>query len=121
MYVSILHRIEHICWLLLSLFVRCFTRIHKKRILCWSYYYTKYSCNPRYITEYLLKEHLGEFELYWCFNKDVDVSQLPSEIKVVRWRTWKYLLILYSSAFLLQILGQACGKALLLKRKGSDM
>lgn len=93
-------KIGHCYWLLFSLIVRCFTRVHKKRILCWSYYYTQYSCNPRYITEYLLKEHPGEFEIYWCFKKNVNIGNLPKNIKVVRWRTFKYLLILNSSNFL---------------------
>ena len=113
-----LYRMEHVFWLLLSLFIRCFTRINKKRILSWSYYYTKYSCSPRYITEYLLKEHPGKFELYWCFNKDVDVSQLPSEIKIVRWRTWKYLLILNSSAFLFTNTRTGLWKSSFVKKKG---
>lgn len=80
--------------------VKCFTRVHKKRILCWSYFYSKYSCNPRYITEYLLAEHPGEYEIYWCFYKDVNIKDLPPEVKVVRWRTWKYLMILNSAEFL---------------------
>ena len=93
-------RIGHLYWLLLSLLVRCFTCVRKKRILCWSYHYTKYSCNPRYITEFLLKEHPNEFEIYWCFKNDVNVDNLPKEIKVVRWRTWRYLIILNTSSFL---------------------
>lgn len=76
------------------------THVHSKRVLFWSYYFTKYSCNPRYITEYLLKEHPGEFEIYWCFKKDVNIDSLPKEVKVVRWRTLKYLLILNSSNFI---------------------
>lgn len=97
---KLIRRFGHLYWLLLSFLVKCFTNVHKKRVLCWSYYYSKYSCNPRYITEYLLKEHPGEYEIYWCFYKDVNIEELPSEIKVVRWRTWKYLKILNSSEFL---------------------
>lgn len=94
-------RIAHIYWLLCSLAVRCFTKVHKKRVLCWSYNYTKYSCNPRYITEYLLTEHPGEFEIYWCFYKGIDVSSLPTEVKVIRWRTWRYLIVLNTAGFLI--------------------
>lgn len=94
-------RITHIYWLFCSLVVRCFTRVRKRRVLCWSYNYTKYSCNPRYITEYLLAEHPGEFEIYWCFYKGIDACSLPAGVKVVRWRTWHYLLAINTAEFLI--------------------
>lgn len=111
------HRLEHVLWLFLSLLVRSFTHVHKKRILCWSYYYTKYSCNPRYITEYLLKEHPGEFDIYWCFDKNAVIGDLPAGVKIVTWRTWKYLLILNTSGYLFSNTRTGLWKSSFVKRK----
>ena len=76
------------------------TPIVPGRVVCWSYNFQQYSCNPRYLTEYLLR-HNPEFEIYWVFRKGVDVSQLPEGVKVVRFRTWEYLKLMASAEFLL--------------------
>ena len=41
----------------------------------WSYYFKQYSCNPRYLTEFLL-ENNPEYEIYWIFRKNVDIFAL---------------------------------------------
>lgn len=76
------------------------TPIVPGRVVCWSYNFQQYSCNPRYLTEYLL-EHNPEFEVCWVFRKGVDVSQLPDGVRVVRFRTWEYLKLMASAEFLL--------------------
>lgn len=114
----LLRRIEHIFWLVSSYIVRCFTRVCKKRVLCWSYGYTKYSCNPRYITEYLIANHSGEYEIYWCFNKDIVIENIPVSVKIVRRRSWKYLWILNTSEFLFSNARINFWESSFLKRKG---
>lgn len=92
---------KKLLWLVLSLFVRCVTHIHTNRVLCWSYGGKKYSCNPYYITKYLLEMHPGEFDIYWYFESSVDISSLPKSVKIVRKWTWKYLWIVNTSKFLI--------------------
>lgn len=86
--------------LLLCVLLRGFTQVRKNRIFCTSYHYKKYSCNPRYITEFLLKEHPGEYEIYWCFKKNIKIPQLPEGIKVVTWPSLKFFYVLNTSAFI---------------------
>ena len=76
------------------------TPIKHGRVVCWAYNFQQYSCNPRYITEYLLK-HNPEFEIYWVFRKGINTSELPKGIKAVRFRTWAYLRLMASAEFLL--------------------
>ena len=68
--------------------------------MCWSYAFKQYSCNPRYLTEYLL-EHNPELEIYWVFRKGVDTSTIDKRIKCVRLRSWQYYLLVNSAEFLL--------------------
>ena len=76
------------------------TPIKRGRVVCWAYNFHQYSCNPRYLTEHLIK-HNPEFEIYWVFRKGVYSSELPKGIKVVRFRTWEYLRLMASAEFLL--------------------
>lgn len=76
------------------------TPIKHGRVVCWAYNFQQYSCNPRYLTEHLLKNN-PEFEIYWVFRKGVNTSELPKGIKVVRFRTWEYLRLMASAEFLL--------------------
>ena len=76
------------------------TPIKHGRVVCWAYNFQQYSCNPRYLTEHLLKNN-PEFEIYWVFRKGVNTSELPEGIKVVRFRTWEYLRLMASAEFLL--------------------
>ena len=76
------------------------TPIKHGRVVCWAYNFQQYSCNPRYLTEHLLKNN-PEFEIYWVFRKGVNTSELPEGIKVVHFRTWEYLRLMASAEFLL--------------------
>ena len=58
------------------------TPIKRGRVVCWAYNFHQYSCNPRYLTEHLIK-HNPEFEIYWVFRKSVNTSELPEGIKAV--------------------------------------
>ena len=44
-----------------SLTIRPFVSIKKGRVACWAYSFKQYSCNPRYLTEYIL-ENNPEFD-----------------------------------------------------------
>ena len=75
-----------------------FTQVKKGRVMCWAYNFKQYSCNPRYLTEYLLKNN-PEFEIYWVFRKKVDISGIDSRIKCVRFRSLEYYKLVNSAEF----------------------
>ena len=83
---------------LFSLACGSFTQVKKGRVMCWAYNFKQYSCNPRYLTEYLLKNN-PEFEIYWVFRKKVDISGIDSRIKCVRFRSLEYYKLVNSAEF----------------------
>lgn len=83
---------------LFSLACGGFTQVKKGRVMCWAYNFKQYSCNPRYLTEYLLKNN-PEFEIYWVFRKKVDISGIDSRIKCVRFRSLEYYKLVNSAEF----------------------
>lgn len=94
-----INRIERLVWYIMAMIVRPFIKVKNNRIFCWSYSAKKYACNPRALTEYILENHANEYEIYWGFDKDVDVSMLDERIHVVRKYNLSYLYALYSSKF----------------------
>lgn len=80
---------------------RAFVPIKKGRVMCWAYSFRQYSCNPKYITEYILDNGLTHFELVWAFNKGVDVSKLDKRIIVTYNQTFRFLYYMYSSEFII--------------------
>ena len=60
MFALSLKKIVRNIFFAISLLFRMFTKVQRNRILCASYGFTKYSCNPKYVTEYLLCNHPGE-------------------------------------------------------------
>ena len=91
-------RFVRLYWFILAMMIRPFVKVNKKQIFCWSYSCSKYACNPRYITEYLL-DNAPEYKIYWAFNKNFDVSKLDTRINIVRKYSLKYLYALYTSKF----------------------
>ena len=81
-----------------SLIIRCFTRVHKGRMMCWAYTFKQYSCNPRYLTEYLL-ENNTEFEIFWVFRGNVDTSGVDKRIKCVRYKSLQYYILVNTAEF----------------------
>ncbi len=81
-----------------SLATGSFTQVKKGRVMCWAYNFKQYSCNPRYLTEYLL-ENNPEFEIYWVFRKKIDVSGIDSRIRCVRFRSLEYYKLVNSAEF----------------------
>ena len=95
-----LNRVKQVFGNALSLCIRCILPIKKGRVVCWSFDFKQYSCNPRYLTEYLL-EHNPEFEVYWVFRHSLDVSAIDKRVKCVRRRTWKYFILMNTAEYLI--------------------
>ena len=93
-----LNRIGKVFGNIFSLIIRCFTRVHKGRMMCWAYTFKQYSCNPRYLTEYLL-ENNTEFEIFWVFRGNVDTSGVDKRIKCVRYKSLQYYILVNTAEF----------------------
>ena len=82
-----------------SLFIRMFMPVRKGTVMCWSYDFKQYSCNPRYLTEYLL-ENNPELKIYWVF-KNIPSSGVDSRIKCIRFHSWEYYKIANTAEFMI--------------------
>ena len=81
-----------------TLIIGCFTKVQKGRIMCWAYSFKQYSCNPRYLTEYLL-ENNPEFEIFWVFRGDIDTSGIDRRIRCVRYKSLEYYKLVNTAEF----------------------
>lgn len=71
-----------------------FFPIEKGRVLLSSYLGESYSCNPKYISEYLQKNYPEKFEIVWAF-KDTNKFQDISASKIIKYKSisWFYYTI----------------------------
>ena len=84
---------------LLSFIVRLSVPVKKGRVACWAYSFKQYSCNPRYLTEYLLESN-PEYGICWIFRKNVDISEVDKRIRCVRFKSLEYYILINSAEFL---------------------
>ena len=63
--------------------------IKNNRIVINSYRGSQYSCNPKYISEYLVTQYPGRFEIIWAFN-------YPKEFYGLK-KQYNYKLVKYNS------------------------
>ena len=82
-----------------SIFVRLFYPIRKGSIVCWAYDFKQYSCNPRYLTEFILDDN-PDMEIYWIFRGNPDLKDVDSRIKCIKFHTWEYYKIINTAEFL---------------------
>ena len=94
-------RVSHRLLYYISILLGRFIRVRPERVLCWSFSGTQFSCNPAAVTRYLARYKSGEFELFWLLNKGVDASSLPEGVKVVRYGSWRHIVVINSAHFIL--------------------
>lgn len=66
--------------------------VRKNKILFLSHLGKSYSCNPKYLCEYLAEQHKRVFDLVWVYTENAGVPKdLPKEVRVVKHYSYKYL------------------------------
>lgn len=66
--------------------------IRKNTILFWSDLGHRYSCNPRYLSEYLMQKHPEEFDIVWMFDQETEIpDDFPNNIRIVRYFSKEFL------------------------------
>ena len=74
--------------------------IERNRIMFESYKGKSYSCNPKYVSEYLYNNHKNEFELVWVFRepeKHRDIKGITS----VKYNSLKYFYYRFTSKIII--------------------
>ncbi len=70
-------------------FINNVEKIHKKygiiknKIVFSNYMGNNYGCNPKYITEELLKRNLN-LDIVWLVNQDIELKDFPSQVRIVK-------------------------------------
>lgn len=81
--------IKRLMILLVIRLFNCFP-IKNNKIFLFSYYGSQYGCNPKYISEYLVKhDSKGQFDLIWAFN-DLENKQHITGIRKVKTMSLRY-------------------------------
>lgn len=76
--------------------------IKKNKIIMWSNSFKSYGCNPKYIAEYLLENHTGEYDIVWVIDAQLTVPEsIPEGIRVVRYFSKEYLYELHTAKFVI--------------------
>lgn len=72
--------------------------IKNNRIFFSAYSGRQYSCNPKYISDWIEQNYKDEFEIIWAFNEPDAFSYLKNRnIKCVKFKSIKYLYCLLTS------------------------
>lgn len=91
------------CTRILRFLLRFFPHrpFHKKRIVFTSYLGKQYSCNPKYICEYMLK-HAPEYELVWAFQNPEQYQELENlGITIVKYNSPTFIRLCLSSGYII--------------------
>lgn len=98
--------------IILVYILRCIMRLlyifplKENRIVFNSYRGQQYACNPKYITEFLIREHPGEFEIYWAFNNPDDFKFLEKKkVKLLKYVSFRRLFIEATAKFSINNIG----------------
>ena len=86
---------QRIAWYFLHLF--WLFPIKKNRISFLCYGCKQYSCNPKYISEYLYKHYKNEFELIWYYDDKKMKKLIPKSVKAYKKNSILYFYSLLTS------------------------
>ena len=77
--------------------------IKNNRIFFSAYSGRQYSCNPKYISDWIEQNYKDEFEIIWAFNEPDAFSYLKNRnIKCVKFKSIKYLYYLLTSKIVIE-------------------
>lgn len=79
------------------------TSINPKKMILWSFRGRAYSCNPKYITEYIIRNGLLlDYEVVWAFNKPEEYMFLVDKgIKVIKYESNEFYEELMTSHYVI--------------------
>ena len=84
--MAVLRSIRHLTAQATSALIKLFVPVRKGRVLCDAFGGLQYSCNPKYITEALLREYPNDFQIIWSFFNPDSITGLNEKIiKVKKW------------------------------------
>lgn len=78
-----------------------FLPIKKNKIIMWADSFKHYGCSPKYLTEYLLANCHGKYDIVWVFDSDIPKqSDFPKDARAVKYFSLDYLKELHTAHFI---------------------
>lgn len=93
--------IKHSVVRLFSFVIKLVVPIKKGRVLCESFGGLQYSCNPKYISEEILRSHSDYFQVIWSFTHPQTSKSVDDGIRIVKKASLKELFYINTSEFLI--------------------
>lgn len=76
--------------------------IQNNKLVFFSNNAMSYSCNPKYLTEYILKKYPGKYQIVWVISTEIDVPQdIPEAVRIVRYFSIEYLKEISTAKFII--------------------
>lgn len=74
---------------------------HENRVVFFSYFGNQYSCNPKYISEYIIEHHLP-FHIVWAFKNPSEYNELKKKgITLTKYLSLPFLRICLTSKYII--------------------
>lgn len=76
--------------------------IQQNKIIFWANSFHAYGDSPKYITEFLLKNMPGQYDIVWVFEREIAIpDDLPQEVRVIRYFSMEYLREISTAKFII--------------------
>ncbi len=76
--------------------------IQKNKILMCSDAFKSYSCNPKYLAEYIIKHYPNKFDIVWVIDAMLDIPKdIPNCVRVVRYFSLEYLKEIHTAHYII--------------------
>lgn len=76
--------------------------LQKNKIVFWANSFKQYGCSPKYITEYILDNYPGKFDLVWVFESGATIPDgLDKRVRIVYYFSVDYLKELHTAKFVI--------------------
>lgn len=79
--------------------------VKTNRVLFISYGGLQYSCNPKYITEFLLEKYADKYEIIWVFKEPEKFDYLDDKILKVKYLSLRHLYYVITSSVCITNMG----------------
>lgn len=75
--------------------------IKQNKIIMWANSFKHYGCSPKYLTEFLLKNRPGKYDIVWVFENGVDIpTNFPKDVRIVKFFSLAYLKEIHTAHYI---------------------
>ena len=99
--MSISSKIKHILAQTAYIIIKKLVPVRKGRVYCEAFAGLQYSCNPKYITETILREYPNVFQIIWSFQNPQLMTGLDERIVKVKRRSFKDFFYFTTAEFII--------------------